>query len=266
MIELNNGINPDLLDATFDLDGTVKKFNTLEIYTERLCTQTIFDPLPSDIIAAKQAWKEDNTEQKYVDHMGMLVKFFIEQVPGKQVGQLTEAANIVAKQQKHRRWNITAAIIQELQPSHNIIAISHMPEWLMEPFVRDLGFIALIGSTYVDRDGVFTGEAHGINKATEYAKIRDGDTSQLDVHMGDTVGDSPLFALARRPILFNPSHTLLEEDRFDNSTILISHKDAVTVINPDINDQTRKTASIYGPPFDVPAILSKIRERDYRAV
>lgn len=262
MIELQK-INPDLPDAAFDLDGTVKKFNTLEVYTEWLCQQAVFDPLPQDIIAAKRAWKEDNTEQRYVDHTNKLVRFFIEQVPGKSVSQLTEAANIVAEQQRHRRWNITTAIIKELQLTHNIIAISHMPEWLMESFVRDLGFVALIGSTYVAQNGLFTEEARGINKATEYAKIRGGDTSRLDVHMGDTVGDSPLFALAKRPIAFNSSWTLRQET--DSMTHITSHKDVVTVINPSTDDPAHNTASVYGPPFDVPTILSEIRENSYRA-
>ncbi len=217
-----------------------------------------FDPLPADIIAAKQAWKEDNTEQKYVGYTDKLVSFFIQQVPGKSVGQLTEAANIVAGQQRHRRWDITTAIIKELQSSHNVIAISHMPEWLMEPFVRDLDFVALIGSTYVAQDGLFTEKAYSINKATEYTKIRNGDTNKLDIHMGDTVGDSPLFALAKRPIAFNSSWTLYQET--DSMTHITSNKDIVMVVNPHDDEFARKVASVYGPPFDVPKILEEVRQ------
>ncbi len=260
MIELNKGINTDLPDATFDLDGTVFKMTVLEAYVDWLSQQSVFDPLPSEITAAKQAWKEDNTEQKYTAHLGQLVRFFIEQVPGKSVSQLGDAARIVANQQRHRRWNITTSIIATLRPTHNVISISLMPEWLMGPFTEDLGFVALMGSTYVAREGLFTNEAHSIDKATEYANARDGETGKLDIHMGDTVGDSSLFALAERPILFNPSWTLHNQTEAQGLTIITSHKDVVTVINPD-NDSNHANATIWGPPFDAGAILKTVRRR-----
>jgi phosphoserine phosphatase len=256
MIELNGGINPDLPDATFDLDGTVFKLTILEAYTDWLCQQSIFEPMPPEIVAAKQDWKNDNTEEKYTAHLGRLVQFFIEQVPGKPVSQLLEAARIVATQQRHRRWNVTTAIIEALRPTHNVISISLMPEWLMGPFTEDLGFVALMGSTYVDREGLFTDEAHSIDKAAEYADARSGDVSMLDVHMGDTVGDSSLFALARRPILFNPSWTLYQQMKDQDLTIVTSHKDAVAVINPG------KDTAVWGPPFDAEAILGIVRARE----
>lgn len=232
----------------------------LEAYTEWLSQQSVFDPIPAEILAAKQVWKEDNTEQKYVTHMNKLVQLFIEQVPGKSISQLDEAANIVANQQKHRRWNTATAIINAVKPTHNIISVSLMPKWLMAPFASDLGFSALIGSTYVTRDGPYTEEAHGINKAAEYAKIRDGDTSKPDIHMRDTVGDSPLFALAKRPILFNPSNTLLASTASEVMTTVTSHKDVVVILNPS-NESGIRTAKIWGPPFDAQAILREVQQK-----
>lgn len=255
MIELNGGINPELPDATFDLDGTVFKLTVLEEYTKWLCEQSVFDPLPAEIIAAKQTWKNSNTEANYTSHLGKLVSFFIEQVPGKSVSQLAEAANIVANQQKHRRWNIATALIGELKDSHNVMSISLMPEWLMGPFTEDLGFVALIGSTYVARDGIYTEEAHSIDKATEYKAIRNGKTDNLDIHMGDTVGDSSLFDIANRPILFNPSWTLQQANN-RGMTVITSHKDMVTVINTPGGDKPLLT--MWGPPFDTKTILDDI--------
>lgn len=260
MIELNGGINPDLPDATFDLDGTVFKMTVLEAYTQWLCEQSIFDPMPAEIREAKQVWKEDNTEQNYTAHLGQLVSFFIEQIPGKSVTQLSEAARIVANQQRHRRWNITTAIINTLKPTHNVISISLMPEWLMEPFAEDVGFVALIGSTYVAREGLYTDEAHSIDKSTEYARARNGTTGKLDIHMGDTVGDSSLFNVAARPILFNPSWTLYSQDQSRGMTVITSHKDVVTVIN-ERGQTGHATATVWGPPFDVSAILEEVQTR-----
>jgi phosphoserine phosphatase len=259
MIELNGGINPDLPDATVDLDGTVFKMTVLEEYTEWLSKERVFDPMPTDITAAKLAWKKNNTEQTYNTHLGKLVKFFIEQVPGKRVSMLNEAASIVARQQKDRRWNITTAIIDHLQPTHNVISVSLMPEWLMGPFTEDLGFVALMGSTYVSQEGLFTDEAHSIDKAKEYASGRGGDTSMLDIHMGDTVGDSSMFAIARRPILFNPSWTLYNQMAEGEPTLITSHKDVVMVINPANSEY--HAATVYGPPLDVSSILDWVRER-----
>lgn len=246
-------MNPELPDATFDLDGTVFKMTVLEAYTDWLSRERVFDPLPSEITTAKQQWKNENTEQNYNTHLGQLVRFFIEQVPGKSVSQLGEAARIVANQQRHRRWNVTTTIIEKLRPTHNVVAISLMPEWLMEPFSEDLGFVALMGSTYVTCDGLFTDEAYSIDKATEYTNARQGDVTKLDVHMGDTVGDSSLFALAKRPILFNPSWTLYQQMEGDRPTVITSHKDVTTVINPG------EAAMVWGPPFDAEAILANVK-------
>jgi len=257
MIELAGGINPSLPDATFDLDGTVFKMTVIEEYTNWLSGQGIFAPLPPEITAAKQVWKQNNTEGNYSAHLNQLVSFFISQVQGKSVNALSEAAIVVAEQQKHRRWNITTAIVEELRASHNIISISLMPEWLMKPFAEDLGFVALIGSTYVEHEGVYTDEAHTINKATEYKEMRTGESEMLDVHMGDTVGDSSLFALANRPILFNPSWTLYDQTRNNGMTVITSHKDMVTVINPG-TEPDHTTATMWGPPFDTKAILDEV--------
>ena len=254
MIELNGGLNLKKPDATFDLDGTVFKMTVLEAYVDWLSDQGLFDSIPLEINLAKTAWKSNNTEQTYTNHLNMLVKFFIEQVPGKGVEQLQLAAEIVAQQQQHRRWNVTESIIKLLRSSHNVMAVSMMPEWLMKPFVRDLEFVALIGSTYVSRDGQFTGEAHGINKAEAYLELRQGDSSKLDIHMGDTIGDKPLFDIARRPILFNPSGALLVATKANRPSVVISVKDTVTVSNPAVN-----STQSYVAPFDVPNILSKIR-------
>lgn len=260
MIELGEGITRDLSDATFDLDGTVFKMTVLEAYTEWLSQQGVFAPLPREIIEAKQVWKNNNTEETYNHHLGELVRFFIDQVPGKSVSQLAEAAKIVAAQQRHRRWNITTAIIEELRPTHNLISISLMPEWLMEPFTDGLGFVALIGSTYVTREGRYTDEAYSINKASEYAKARGGVTDNLDLHMGDTVGDSSLFTEARRPILFNPSWTLQSQPASAGLTIITSHKDVTTVINTSAKAGLNPV-TLWGPPFDAGAILEEVVTR-----
>lgn len=254
MIQQGNGIDAKLPDATFDLDGTVFKMTVLESYTQWLCEQVVFDPLPPDITHAKLVWKEDNTENNYSAHLAKLVEFFIDQVPGKSVSQLDEAARIVANQQKHRRWNVTTALIKTLRSTHNVISISLMPEWLMQPFTEDLGFVALIGSTYVERDGLFTDEAYSIDKGDEY-KARRGSSHNLDVHMGDTVGDASLFALARRPVLFNPSWTLLQHPEVQAATVLTSHKDVVTIVNAG------EEPVLMGAPYNADAVLEQVRTR-----
>jgi phosphoserine phosphatase len=258
MIEVNGGINPDLPDASYDLDGTTFKMTILEIYTEWLCDQQIFDPMPPEITEAKKVWKPLNTEATYKAHLDMLVQFFIGQVKDKPVDMLTFAAQVVADQQRHREWNVTTGLIRETKKSHNNLAISLMPEWLMRPFVYDLGFVALIGSTYVERDGTFTGEAHSINKGEAYRETSNGDSSMLDIHMGDTVGDSSLFAMAERPVLFNPSGTLYLAERNQHPTIIQSNKDLTTVINWD-DATSRDTAEFFVAPYDAAAILSRVR-------
>jgi phosphoserine phosphatase len=210
--------------------------------------------MPAKIEQAKKIWKAYDTEDTYNTHLNKLVAFFINQVQGKPVSTLREAANIVAGQQMHRRWNITEAIMGVVEETHNRIAISLMPEWLMEPFTTNLGFVALIGSTYVERDGLFTNEAYGIDKADAYLEVRSGDPEALDIHMGDTMGDLSLFALARRPILINPSWTLHEAMNGSGASVLISTKDLVALQNPTSSEKPKS----WGPPFNAQAILAEV--------
>ena len=225
--------DPNRPDAVFDLDGTVFKFTVLEQYVSWLCDQQVFAPLSSEIEDAKLTWKRDeNNEANYKDHTNKLVQFFIDQIAGKQTAMLDQAAEIVARQTSYRQWDITRNIINELRPTHNIVAISLMPEWLMPAFTRDLGFVARLGCTYVSKEGSFTGEAYSIDKGVVYKKYRRGDTGHLDVAMGDTMGDVPIFRLAKRPVAFNPSFTLASEIG-KGMTMLGAGKDLVTVTNAD---------------------------------
>lgn len=261
MIELGTGIDLYRPDATFDLDGTVFKLTIIEEYTRWLSDQGIFETVPDEIILTKQIWKEENTEANYKAHLDQLVEFFIDQVQGKSINSLAREARAVAEQQMHRRWNITVAIINHLRDTHNIIAISHMPEWLMESFAGNLGFTALIGSTYVEHEGVYTGEAQSIDKGEAYKATRHNALQFLDIHMGDTVGDASQFTIARRPILFNPSATLINQRGSTDMTVITSHKDVVTVLNP-VSADLEYQATIWTPPFNVPAILAEIQTQE----
>ena len=179
--------DPNRPDAVFDLDGTVFKFTVLEQFVNRLCAEAIFDPLPHEVEAARLTWKAgENNEANYKEHTSRLVRFFIGQVANQQTVLLRQVAESVAEQEAYRRWDITRNIIDTLRPTHNVMAISLMPDWLMPPFTQDLGFVARLGSTYVMQDGSFTGEAYSIDKAEVYTDFRGGDTSYLDIAMGDT--------------------------------------------------------------------------------
>lgn len=247
---IGEGVDKVKPDASFDLDGTVFKFTVLEQYTHWLCEQGIFRPLPDAVLDAKAEWKADNTEANYTSHLNLLVGFFVDQIPGKDVSTLEVAAEIVANQERHRRWNVTTGIISHLRDSHNLFAISLMPEWLMAPFARDLGFTAMIGSTYVVQDGRFTDEAHTIDKALAYAEHEHG--TSLVLHMGDTVGDGSLFDISEHPVLFNPSRTLLESRAEHNEVVVMSHKDTATVIRDG-------DVRIFGAPFDIADLWANIR-------
>lgn len=239
----NSEFDPTKPDAVFDLDGTVFKFTVLEQYVTWLCDQQVFEPLSKDIEQSRLVWKSsENNEANYKEHTSKLVRFFIGQVAGKNTTTLQQAAEIVAGQTAYRQWDITRNLVSELRDTHNVMAISLMPDWLMPPFTRDLGFVARIGCTYVTQDNNFTGEAYTIDKATAYRELRQDDTTNLDIAMGDTMGDLSIFNIARRPIAFNPSFTLASEVA-SRATMVSAGKDLVTVSN------TRSDGKLYSKQF-----------------
>jgi phosphoserine phosphatase len=221
--------DPTKPDAVFDIDGTITKFTTLEQFTGALSTARVFDPIPPEVEAARSTWKTiRNNESNYTRHTNGLVKFFVEQIAHKQTADLHAVARTVAAEHALRRWDITRGIIDYLRPTHNVMSISHMPRFLMPHFTEGLNFVKMIGSTYVGLEGRFTGEAHGIDKAEAYLEHRK--VKDLDVVMGDTMGDLSLLRIARRPIVFNPSHTLVCEAD-PTMTVVRPGKDAVSVMN-----------------------------------
>lgn len=242
---LQHEYDPEKPDAVFDLDGTVFKFTVIEQYINWLCNQQVFDPLPLEIEQSRKAWKQDhNNEENWKAHTTHLVDFFIGQIANKQVTTLVKAAEIVAAQTAYRKWDITRNLITKLRETHNVMAISLMPEWLMPPFVRNLGFVATLGCTYVSQDDYFTGEAYSIDKAEVYANFRDGQTEMLDIAMGDTIGDLPLLRIAKRPIAFNPSWTLAQEAP-KNTAHISANKDLVLVSKRSTNEDEYTTVQLH---------------------
>ena len=119
----------DYVDPKKDVEAEILAINAgLKSRTQALSARVYYaEQRYAEITAAKQHGKGNNTEQNYNAHLRQLGRFFMDQVPGKAVSLLGEAAQIVANQQRHRRWNITTAIIEKLKPTHNGVSISLMP-------------------------------------------------------------------------------------------------------------------------------------------
>lgn len=255
MVQIIGEFDPAKPDASFDLEGVVFKMTVLEAFINQLGEHGVFDEVPEGITGLRRIWKGRNNEANFKAHLGAMVGFFLDQIPNKDVDQLKREAILCQQEHGDRQWNVTIDILNHLKQTHNIVAASLLPEWLMLSFVpTNLGFVAMMGSSYEEVDGVFSGKAQTIDKAEAYLEFRSGDASMLDTHMGDTTGDSSIFRLAKRPIYFNPSATLFfETPAEERPTTLASEKDLTSVFNPG------EVPEHYAPEFDPAELLSHVR-------
>ncbi|MDB5185341.1 MAG: HAD-superfamily subfamily hydrolase [Candidatus Saccharibacteria bacterium] len=198
--------------AALDVDGTIFKSSLAEKVVDACIDAKVFAAEPFNLVFAnKRRWQTNNNEGVYQAYLHRLVRTFISQMAGIEVERFDRVIATMISEHSVRKFAFPRRLINSLQTSHHIVAISGSPDILVRPFLADLPVQTAFGSAFAVEDGIFTGAARAVGDKAAILQglVAANVASQAgSVAVGDTFSDAPMLAYAETAIMFNASRTL----------------------------------------------------------
>jgi len=222
--------------AAFDVDGTIFKSSLVEKIVEHCIADGIFDPEPFNDVYESQRrnhWK--NTEGGYEAYLQKLVSAFVTQIAGVEVERFEATAQKMIREQTVRKFAFPRRLIEAVQDSHFVVAISGSPEMLVRPFLEDIHIETPYGSTYDMQDGVFAGDGRPVGDKTSilWGLIHEGFAVREDsIAVGDTLRDATMLRFSRYPVMFRPNAALRDYGREFGWPMVDEIHDRISVWSP----------------------------------
>jgi HAD superfamily hydrolase (TIGR01490 family) len=220
--------------AVFDIDGTIFRSSLLIELVEVLIDEGIFNPKTRlQYVRAEQNWLD--RKGTYEDYVNSVVKVFSTNIKGVHYGDFDKAAKIVIARNKDHTYHYTRKLAETLKKKgYFLLAISHSPKGIVEPFAKRLGFDKTYGMFYeLGPSDKFNGkivDEHLIrNKANilKRAVQKENLTLEKSIGVGDTESDIPIFELVDTPICFNPNMALYRHAKRNKWKIVVERKDVI---------------------------------------
>lgn len=220
--------------AIFDVDGTIFRSSLLIELVSRLVEEGIFPKGAQKEFARKRiAWL--NRKGDYESYILSVVNVFRGHIKGVSFEEFHRVAQEVTAEQRDRTYRFTRDLIKDLRrKSYYLLAISHSPKGILDPFCKRLGFNKVYGMFYeIGPTEKFTGKVTDehliMNKAriVERALAREGLVLKGSVGVGDTESDIPFLELVEQPICFNPNAKLYAHAKRNGWKVVVERKDVI---------------------------------------
>ena len=224
--------------AIFDIDGTIFRSSLLIEVTEALIQEGLFPVKAKDVYAASyQDWL--NRKDSYQNYIGDVVKAFEKNIKGIAREDFIRISKNVVDFHKSRVYRHTRDLVKDLKKkNYFLLAISHSPKELVDPFCKNWGFDKVYGRVYeVNKAGKFTGATLYVDLINDKAKIleraveKENLTLVGSVGVGDTESDIAFLKLVKNPICFNPNKALYQHAKAKKWHIVVERKDMVYKLN-----------------------------------
>jgi len=219
--------------AVFDIDGTIFRSSlTIEI-TEAFIEEGIFPAKASSIFKEEHnLWLE--RRGTYDDYIAKVVDAYIQHIKGVKLEDAIEVADMVMLFQKNRVYRYTRSLVEKYKNSHFLLAISHSPYHIVEPFCREWGFHKVYATMFdVDDAGYFTGEVAHWDLMQDKSKVltraiaKEHLTLRGSVGVGDSKPDAKMLRMVEHPIAFNPDSGLYKIAKRNKWPIVVERKDVI---------------------------------------
>ena len=219
--------------AVFDIDGTIFRSSLLIELVERMVEEGLFNPkIRSAYSEEYQKWLD--RRGSYDDYIRKVVEVYVANIKGVRLTDAMEVAERLMLFHKNRVYTYTRDLVAKLRSTHYLLAISHSPYHVVEPFCRKWGFQKVYAMLYeVDEKEIFTGEVEyedfmkQKNKVLERAIDKEGLTLRGSIGVGDSDGDIPMLKMVSRPIAFNPNKELYKAAKRNRWEIVVERKDMI---------------------------------------
>lgn len=223
--------------AVFDIDGTIFRSSLLIEITQALITAGHFKPdISAKYEKSYQSWLD--RDGSYVDYINDVVTAYKVHVKGMEASHIEQIAGEVIASLSRRTYRFTRDMINNLKPTHFLIAISTSPTELVSRFAEAYQFDAYDATVYEIAGGRYTGR-DSLDPPAKLAKdevlktlLRKHNLNlNGSIGVGDSEGDTSFLAMMERPIAFNPDSTLFKEATAHGWQVVVERKDVIYYYN-----------------------------------
>ncbi|MEX2008352.1 MAG: HAD-IB family phosphatase [Candidatus Spechtbacterales bacterium] len=219
--------------AVFDIDGTFFRSSLLIELVENLIEEGYFPK------SARNHYREDlllwlDRRGDYDTYIMKVVDVYLEHIKGHALEEIMEVADRTLLFHKNRTYRYTRDLIAQIKDTHFLLAISHSPYHIVEPFARHWGFQKVYAQIYaVDKDERFTGEVEyrdlilRKDKVLKRAIEKERLTLRGSVGVGDTESDAAFLKMVEKPIAFNPNSGLYRIAKRNHWRVVVERKDVI---------------------------------------
>lgn len=220
--------------AIFDIDGTIFRSSLLIEITDALVSEGVWPKeIRQSYARSHKKWLDRNGS--YEDYIGGVIRAFNRNIAGVRQEKFMGIAKGVVAEQKNRTYTYTRDLVGELRvKDYYLLAISHSPKMIVEPFCRSLGFHKVYGQMFeLDARGRYTGKVMFRELITDKSVIfrraleKENLTLRGSVGVGDTEADIPVLKMVDRPICFNPNNKLYQTAKRNHWSVVVERKDVI---------------------------------------
>lgn len=220
--------------AVFDIDGTIFRSSLLIELVEVFIEEGVFpETARGKYQRALEKWMD--REGTYEEYIIAVVQAFMTHIKGVHYEDFDKAAKIVIARNKDHLYRYTRDLVRTLKKKgYYLLAISHSPKGIVDPFAKRLGFDKIYGMFYelgpTDKFNGKIADEHLIrNKANilKRAVQKENLTLTGSIGVGDTEGDIPIFEIVEQPICFNPNMALYKHAKRNKWKIVVERKDVI---------------------------------------
>ena len=219
--------------AVFDIDGTLFRSSLIIELLEELIDEGVM-PWRARKIFEKEYVLWLDRRGSYEDYIMKVVEAYMRNIKGVRLDATMNVARHLMLFHKNRVYRFTRDLIKKLQKTHYLLAISHSPYHVVEPFCREWGFRKVYAKFYeTDKLGYFTGDIIEEDLIMDKGKIltrameKEHLTLTGSVGVGDSETDIPFLKMVSRPIAFNPNMGLYRAAKRRKWPIVVERKDVI---------------------------------------
>jgi HAD superfamily hydrolase (TIGR01490 family) len=225
--------------AVFDIDGTLIRWQLYHAIADSLVKLGFIAPVKFQAIKdARMAWKRREDSESFKRYEQKLVKLYggiMNEITPEQFDKTAEA---VFNEYKDQVYTYTRALIEELKAAgYLLFAISGSQTEIVSKIAAHYGFDDYIGSTYIQKNGHYTGAAKlpFLHKDVALRKMIEKHQAVLaeSLAVGDSLSDIKMLEMVEVPITFNPERQLFDYAERKGWRIVIERKNMVYELRND---------------------------------
>jgi HAD superfamily hydrolase (TIGR01490 family) len=225
--------------AVFDIDGTLIRWQLYHSIADTLARLGHISPKAHQSIKdARMLWKRRAKGASFESYERQVINSYDAAIKKLSMAQFEQAAQAVFEEYKDQTYNYTRELLKTHKKSgYTLLAISGSQTEIVAKIANYYGFDDYSGSTYIYKDGRFTGAKRIIARykgaiLEELIKKHKLNTAG-SIAVGDSSSDIPLLEKVEQPIAFNPERKLFKHASTAGWKIVIERKNIAYELGKD---------------------------------